>query len=70
MAELVDISRFAAYLFADPSANLTHTGFERFDPFSISIFHATIYASVKLNHENLIFKGFENPAVETSNNPY
>ncbi len=70
LAEVLNIYTFEAFFRPYPSALLASTGFERFDPLTISVFHVTIYPSAHLNHENLIFKGFHNPAVGIHINPY
>ncbi|WP_016873592.1 hypothetical protein ACF3DV_32160 [Chlorogloeopsis fritschii PCC 9212] len=53
-----------------PSALLAQSGFERFIPYSIQIFHAMIAPSAQTNLENLILTGFGAAAVEILINPY
>lgn len=48
----------------------TQTGFQPFSPNSFQLSRAMINPSVKPNLENLIFKGFQMPAVEILSNPY
>ena len=70
MAESQNTQGFEEKKHYHPSAPLTQTGFQPFTPFSISFSHAIIRPSAQPNLENLIFKGFQMPAVEINSNPY